>query len=161
MHRLKGLSLRKTEQRHDCGRLRQEPQGAKHVDGDLRDEAKKDLAIAALQDKYNGKINISDREVEEYYSANRQLFKNERGVALAMIVVDPADNSNTGITDDAKNEADAKIKIDNIYQQTSRAKQTLLPLLAPRAKKSTACAPAATSGLRRKRICGTTTSHRI
>jgi peptidyl-prolyl cis-trans isomerase SurA len=83
----------------------------------LRDEAKKTLAIAALQDKYNGKINISDREVEEYYQANRQLFKRERGVALAMIVVDPADNSNTGITDDAKNEADAKIKIDNIYQQ--------------------------------------------
>lgn len=83
----------------------------------LREEAKKDLAIAALQDKYNGKINISDREVEEYYNANRQLFKNERGVALAMIVVDPADNSSTGITDDAKNEADAKIKIDNIYQQ--------------------------------------------
>ena len=83
----------------------------------LRDEARKSLAIAALQDKYNGKINISDREVEEYYNANRQIFKNERGVALAMIVVDPADNSGTGITDDAKNEADAKIKIDNIYQQ--------------------------------------------
>jgi parvulin-like peptidyl-prolyl isomerase len=83
----------------------------------LREEAKKTLAIAALQDKYNGKINISDREVEEYYNANRQLFKRDRGVALAMIVVDPADNSSTGITDDAKNEADAKIKIDNIYQQ--------------------------------------------
>ena len=83
----------------------------------LREEARKDLAIAALQDKYNGKINISDREVEEYYNTNRQLFKNERGVALAMIVVDPADNSDTGINDDAKNEADAKLKIDNIYQQ--------------------------------------------
>lgn len=83
----------------------------------LREEAKKTLAIAALQDKYNGKINISDREVEEYYNANKQLFKRERGVALAMIVVDPADNSSTGITDDAKNEADAKLKIDNIYQQ--------------------------------------------
>lgn len=83
----------------------------------LREEARKDLAIAALQDKYNGKIDISDREVEEYYNANRQYFKNERGVALAMIMVDPADNSSTGITDDAKNEADAKLKIDNIYQQ--------------------------------------------
>jgi outer membrane murein-binding lipoprotein Lpp len=31
----------------------------------LREEARKDLAIAALQDKYNGKIDISDREVEE------------------------------------------------------------------------------------------------
>ena len=83
----------------------------------LREQARKDLAIAALQDKYNGQINISNREVEEYYNANKQLFKSERGVALAMIVVDPADNSNTGITDDAKNEADAKLKIDNIYQQ--------------------------------------------
>ena len=83
----------------------------------LREEARKDLAISALQDKYNGKIEISDREVEEYYNTNRQDFKNERGVSLAMIMVDPADNSSTGINDDAKNEADAKLKIDNIYQQ--------------------------------------------
>jgi len=83
----------------------------------LREDARKSLAIAALQDKYSGKIDISDREVEEYYNANRQSFKAERGVSLAMIMVDPADNSSTGITDDAKNEADAKLKIDTIYQQ--------------------------------------------
>ena len=84
----------------------------------LRDEARKSLAISALQDKYSGKIDISDREVEEYYNANRQSFKNERGVSLAMIMVDPADNSASGISnDDAKNETDAKVKIDNIYQQ--------------------------------------------
>lgn len=83
----------------------------------LREQARKELAIAALQDKYNGKIEISDREVEEYYNSNRNLFRAERGVALAMIAVDPADNSSTGINDDAKNEADAKLKIDNIYQQ--------------------------------------------
>jgi peptidyl-prolyl cis-trans isomerase SurA len=83
----------------------------------LREEARKDLAIAALQDKYSGKIDISDREVEEYYTNNRQQFVKARGVALAMIVADPADNSAEGITDDAKNETDAKLKIDNIYQQ--------------------------------------------
>ena len=83
----------------------------------LREEARKDLAIAALQDKYSGKIDISDREVEEFYNKNREQFVNARGVALAMIVADPADNSATGITDDAKNDADAKLKIDNIYQQ--------------------------------------------
>ena len=59
----------------------------------LRDEARKELAIAALQDKYSGKIDISDREVEEFYNSNRDRFKSERGVALAMIVVDPQDNS--------------------------------------------------------------------
>ncbi len=83
----------------------------------LREEARKDLAISALQDKYSGKIDISDREVEEFYNKNREQFVNARGVALAMIMVDPADNSSTGITDDAKNDADAKLKIDNIYQQ--------------------------------------------
>ena len=83
----------------------------------LREEARKDLAITALQDKYNGKITISDREVEDFYKNNPQQFVSRRGVALAMIVVDPADNSSTGIKDDAKNEADEKLKIDNIYQQ--------------------------------------------
>jgi peptidyl-prolyl cis-trans isomerase SurA len=83
----------------------------------LREDARKDLAINALQDKYSGKITISDREVEDFYNTNRDRFKNERGVALAMIVVDPADNTASGIRDDAKNEADAKLKIDSIYQQ--------------------------------------------
>ena len=83
----------------------------------LREEARKTLAITALQDKYSGKIAISDREVEDFYNSNRQSFKNERGVALAMIMVDPADNGAMGIADDAKNDADAKLKIDNIYQQ--------------------------------------------
>lgn len=83
----------------------------------LREEAKKNLAIASLQDKYSGQININDREVEDFYNANRDQFVNARGVALAMIMVDPADNSSQGIRDDAKNETDAKLKIDNVYQQ--------------------------------------------
>ena len=84
----------------------------------LREEAKKDVAIKKLQDKYAGKITISDREVEDYYNSNKQQFVNARGVALAMIAVDPADNSAQGIkNDDAKNDTDAKVKIDQIYQQ--------------------------------------------
>ncbi|HEX2269590.1 MAG TPA: SurA N-terminal domain-containing protein [Pyrinomonadaceae bacterium] len=83
----------------------------------VREEVRKDLAIAALQDKYAGQITISDREVEDFYNANRQQFVNARGVALAMITVDPADNSAQGVRDDAKNDTDAKLKIDNIYQQ--------------------------------------------
>ena len=84
----------------------------------LREEARKELAIAKLQDKYSGKVSISDREVEEYYTANKEQFVSSRGVALAMIAVDPQNNSAQGISnDDAKNETDAKVKIDNIYQQ--------------------------------------------
>jgi len=84
----------------------------------VREDAKKDLAINSLQDRYAGKITISNREVEDFYSANKQQFVNSRGVGLAMIVVDPSDNSQQGITnDDAKSEADAKTKIDNINSQ--------------------------------------------
>ena len=84
----------------------------------LREEAKKDLATSKLQDKYAGKITISDREVEDFYTANKASFKNERGVRLAVIIVDPADNSAQGITqNDAKSDVAAKTKIDSIYQQ--------------------------------------------
>lgn len=84
----------------------------------LREEARKDLAIRNLQDKYTGKISISDREVEDFYNKNQQRFVSARGVALAMIAVDPADNSAQGISqNDAKNDAEAKLKIDNIYQR--------------------------------------------
>src|SRR5436190_4282613 len=84
----------------------------------VREDSKKDLAINSLQEKYAGKITISDREVEDFYNANKQQFVNARGVGLAMIMVDPADNSQQGVaSDDAKTEADAKTKIDNINNQ--------------------------------------------
>ena len=83
----------------------------------LREEARKDLAVRSLQDKYSGKISINDKEVEDFYNNNRQQFVSARGAALAVIIVDPADNSEQGIQNDAKNEAEAKLKIDNVYQQ--------------------------------------------
>ncbi|HMJ25869.1 MAG TPA: SurA N-terminal domain-containing protein [Pyrinomonadaceae bacterium] len=83
----------------------------------LREEAKKDLAINKLQEKYAGKVTISDREVEDYYNANKDKFVNERGVTLAVIIIDPADNSAQGITNDAKGDAEAKAKADSVYQQ--------------------------------------------
>lgn len=83
----------------------------------LREEAKRDLAIKKLEDKYAGKITISDREVEDFYTTNRALFVAERGVRLAVIIVDPSDNAAQQITDDAKGESAAKAKIDSIHQQ--------------------------------------------
>jgi len=82
----------------------------------LREEARKDLAVRSLQDKYSGKISINDKEVEDFYNNNRQQFVSERGAGLAVIIVDPKDNSGEGIQNDAKNETEAKLKIDNIYQ---------------------------------------------
>ena len=85
----------------------------------LREDARKDIAIKSLQDKYIAKITINDKEVEEFYNGNKAQFVSARGVALAVIIVDPADNTQQGILaqNDAKNEAEAKLKIDNLYQQ--------------------------------------------
>ena len=84
----------------------------------LREEARKDIAVKKLQDKFTSMITVSDKEVEDFYNGNRQQFVSSRGVALAMIVVDPADNSGQGITQsDAKSDAEAKLKIDNVNQQ--------------------------------------------
>ena len=61
---------------------------------------------------------MNDKEVEDFYNGNRDRFVSARGVALAMISVDPADNSRQGITqNDAKSDAEAKLKIDDINQQ--------------------------------------------
>lgn len=87
-------------------------------EGAFREEARKLLAIQKLQNKYTASVSISDREVEEAYNANKQQFILGRGVELAEIVVDPHDN---GAQDDAKSEAEAKIKIDNIYQALKTA----------------------------------------
>src|SRR6185312_5896313 len=84
----------------------------------LREEARKDIAINKLQDKYSSKISVNDKEVEDFYNGNRDRFISARGVALAMIMVDPADNSAQGIVQsDSKSDTEAKLKIDNIYQQ--------------------------------------------
>ena len=83
-----------------------------------REVTRKSIAISKLQDKYNSKITVSDKEVEDFYNGNRERFVSARGVALAMIMVDPADNASQGIAgNDAKGDAEAKLKIDNINQQ--------------------------------------------
>jgi parvulin-like peptidyl-prolyl isomerase len=80
----------------------------------VRDEAKKDLAINKLQEKLYGKITIRDQEVNDFYGANRQQFVNPRGVSLADIVVDPSDSGGT-YRDDAKSDAEATAKIQRLY----------------------------------------------
>ena len=80
----------------------------------LREDTRKKTTIERLQDKVTGKITISDKEVEDYYNNNKQQFVNKRGVGLAAIVVDPADN---GLQNDAKGDLEAKQKIDRLYQR--------------------------------------------
>ena len=81
----------------------------------LRDIARKQISVKRLLDRVGGKISTpNEKEVENFYNNNKQRYVSARGVGLAAIVVDPADN---GGTDDAKGEAEAKQKVDIIYQR--------------------------------------------
>ncbi|HEX8559609.1 MAG TPA: SurA N-terminal domain-containing protein [Pyrinomonadaceae bacterium] len=80
----------------------------------VREEARKDIAIRKLQEKLYGRITIRDQEITDFYNANRAQFVNPRGVYLADIVVDPAD-SGGAYRDDAKSDAEATAKIQRLY----------------------------------------------
>jgi hypothetical protein len=80
----------------------------------VRDEARKDLAIKNLQDRLFGKITIREQEITDFYNGNREQFVNPRGVGIADIVVDPSD-SRGALEDDAVGEAEAAAKIQRIY----------------------------------------------
>ena len=82
----------------------------------VREEARKDLAINRLQEKLFGKITIRDQEISDFYTANQQQFVNPRGVYLSDIVVDPRDSGGV-FRDDAKSDAEATAKIQRIYAQ--------------------------------------------
>jgi parvulin-like peptidyl-prolyl isomerase len=82
----------------------------------VRDEARKDLAIRKLQEKLFGKITIRDQEVVDFFNNNKEQFVNPRGVFLSDIVADPADYAGQ-FRDDAKSDAEAAAKIQRLHAQ--------------------------------------------
>ncbi len=83
---------------------------AGETDASLRERIKKSLAIKTLIDKITGKIEPpKDREIEDFYNGNPQAFVKKKGVKLAAIVVDPANN---GEGDTTTTEVDA-VRVGN------------------------------------------------
>ncbi|HEX8424366.1 MAG TPA: SurA N-terminal domain-containing protein, partial [Pyrinomonadaceae bacterium] len=81
----------------------------------MRDIARRQLAIQKLLDRTASKIEPpTEKEVQDFYDNNKARYVSARGVALAAIVVDPADN---GAPNDAKSDIEAKNKIDIINQR--------------------------------------------
>lgn len=73
---------------------------------------KKRLAIQKLIDKITGKIEPpKDSEIEQFYYANKEAFKNRRGAQLGAIVIDPRD---LGEGDTTKNDIEAQAKAREI-----------------------------------------------
>lgn len=80
------------------------------TDASLRDTIKRGLAIQKLTDKITGKIEPpKDSEIEAFYKGNPAAFVKKKGVKLAAIVIDPADN---GEGDTTKSEVDA-VRVGN------------------------------------------------
>jgi parvulin-like peptidyl-prolyl isomerase len=76
---------------------------------------KKGLAIQKLTDKITGKIeNPKDAEVEAFYNGNKAAFVRKKGVKLAAIVIDPANNGEGDTTTD---EVSAVAKANEIIGQ--------------------------------------------
>jgi hypothetical protein len=83
---------------------------ANETEASLREKVKKQLAVKNLEEKITGKIEPpKDSEIDAFYAGNKEAFVKKRGVKLAAIVVDPADN---GEGDTTKNEADA-VRVGN------------------------------------------------
>lgn len=76
---------------------------------------KKGLAIQKLTDKITGKIEPpKDSEIEAFYNGNKAAFVKKKGVKLAAIVVDPANN---GEGDQTTDEVSAVAKANEIINQ--------------------------------------------
>jgi hypothetical protein len=80
-----------------------------------RENIKKVLAVKNLIDKITGKIEPpKDSEIDAFYNGNKAAFVNKRGVKLAAIVIDPANN---GEGDTTTTEQEAVIRGNEIIKQ--------------------------------------------
>lgn len=95
---------------------------ANETEASFRQTIKKALAIQKLTDKITGKIEPpKDSEIEAFYTGNKEAFVKKKGVKLAAIVVDPADN---GEGDTTKNEVDAVRVGNEIIQQLRQSPES-------------------------------------
>ncbi|NOT60988.1 MAG: hypothetical protein HOP19_12285 [Acidobacteria bacterium] len=80
----------------------------------VRADIRKQMAIQRLQDKLGATLKVQDREITDFFKSNPQQFIAEPGVAVADIIVDPADN---GMKNDAKDPVAAQAKIADISRR--------------------------------------------
>jgi peptidyl-prolyl cis-trans isomerase SurA len=93
----------------------EEMKKAGQTEASMREAIKKQLAIKNLVDRITGKIEQpKDSEIEAFYNGNKEAFVKKRGVSLAAIVVDPANNGEGDTTTDP---ASATLKIKEIATQ--------------------------------------------
>ena len=88
------------------------------TEADFREDIRKQMAIKKLDENIANQIKVSDPEVEQSFKAAPRVAP--AGIALSDIVVDPQQNFQGSDPNDAKGEAEAKAKIDDVYAQLKR-----------------------------------------
>ena len=88
---------------------------AGETEASLREKIKKKMAIESLVNKVTAKIEPPrDSEIDAFYNGNKEAFVKKKGVKLAAIVVDPANN---GEGDTTTNELEAVQRGNEIINQ--------------------------------------------
>ena len=95
------INKQKTQSGKSADQIEKDMKDAGMTEAALRDQVKKQLAIQKLVDKITGKIEPpKDSEIEAFYNGNKDAFVKKRGVKLAAIVIDPANNGEGDPTTD-------------------------------------------------------------
>ncbi len=109
------INKRKTASGLSAEKFDEQLKQAGMTEASLRDTVKKGLAVQKLVDKITNKIEPpKDSEIDAFYNGNKQAFVKKRGVKLAAIVVDPANN---GEGDTTTNEQEAVIRGNEIIKR--------------------------------------------
>jgi parvulin-like peptidyl-prolyl isomerase len=96
-------------------KFREQLKEAGVTEDEFKIETRQSLLVSKLQEKLKNKVPLpSEKEIEEFFTQNKEQFRLERGVSLGIIAVDPADN---GLRNDAIGEEKAKEKIALISQR--------------------------------------------
>ena len=109
------LNKQKTQSGKSADQLDKEMKAAGMDDATVRLQLKKTIAVQKLFDKITGKIEPpKDTEIEKFYEGNKEAFVKKKGVKLAAIVIDPANNGEGDVTTDS---ASAMARGDEIVKQ--------------------------------------------
>ncbi len=109
------FNRQKTESGKSADQIAKEMKESGLTEAAARESIKKQLAIQKLITQVTGKIEPpKDSEIDDFYNGNKDAFVNKRGVKLAAIVIDPANN---GEGDTTTNEQEAVLKGNEIIKQ--------------------------------------------
>ena len=109
------INKQKTQSGKSADEIEKQMKEAGMTEAALREQVKKQLAISKLVDKITGKIEPpKDAEIEAFYNGNKDAFVKKRGVKLAAIVIDPANNGEGDTTTD---EQSAVLKANEVIKK--------------------------------------------